>query len=131
MTGLAHVTGLAHLASLTDPQANAPLELPMKLSIVELATVAPGTTETEALADALDVARHGEANGFHRIWFAEHHLSHSGASHHPELLIAAAAMQTSRIRLGSGGVLMNHYSPGTRFRTRCAAGHPCRQRHRG
>lgn len=83
----------------------------MKLSIVELATVAPGTTETKALADALDIARHGEAMGFHRIWFAEHHLSRSGASHHPELLIAAAAMQTSRIRLGSGGVLMNHYSP--------------------
>ncbi|MEE6282302.1 MsnO8 family LLM class oxidoreductase [Georgenia sp. MJ170] len=83
----------------------------MKLSIVDLGTVAPGTTETEALADALETARHAEAVGFHRIWFAEHHLSGSGASHHPELLIAAAAMQTSRIRLGSGAVLMNHYSP--------------------
>ncbi|MBD0863252.1 MsnO8 family LLM class oxidoreductase [Gordonia sp. zg691] len=83
----------------------------MKLSIIDLGTVAPGTTETEALADSLDTARHAEDAGFHRIWFAEHHLSRSGASHHPELLIAAAAMQTSRIRLGSGAVLMNHYSP--------------------
>lgn len=82
-----------------------------KLSIVELGTVAPGSTESDALADALETARHAEAAGFHRIWFAEHHLSRSGASHHPELLIAAAATQTSRIRLGSGGVLMNHYSP--------------------
>ncbi|TDC79421.1 MsnO8 family LLM class oxidoreductase [Actinomadura sp. 7K507] len=83
----------------------------MKLSIVDLGTVAPGTTEKDALADALETARHAERHGFHRVWFAEHHLSRSGASHHPELLIAAAAMVTSGIRLGSGSVLMNHYSP--------------------
>ncbi|UNX55370.1 MsnO8 family LLM class oxidoreductase [Georgenia sp. TF02-10] len=83
----------------------------MKLSIVDLGTVAPGTTETDALADSLETARHAEAAGFHRIWFAEHHLSRSGASHHPELLIAAAISQTTSIRLGSGAVLMNHYSP--------------------
>lgn len=83
----------------------------MKLSIIDLATVAPGTTESDALADSLKTARHADAAGFHRIWFAEHHLSRSGASHHPELLIAAASTQTSAIRLGSGAVLMNHYSP--------------------
>ncbi|MDO5499493.1 MAG: MsnO8 family LLM class oxidoreductase [Propionibacteriaceae bacterium] len=83
----------------------------MKLSIVDLGTVAPGTTEIDALADSLEGVRHAERLGFHRVWFAEHHLSRSGASHHPELLIAAAAMVTSEIRLGSGAVLMNHYSP--------------------
>ncbi|GAA3946736.1 MsnO8 family LLM class oxidoreductase [Microbacterium soli] len=83
----------------------------MKLSIVDLGTVEPDTTETEALAESLETARHAEAHGFHRIWFAEHHLSPSGASHHPELLIAAASAVTSRIRVGSGAVLMNHYSP--------------------
>ena len=83
----------------------------MKLSIVELGTVAPGTTEKDALAETLESVEHAESLGFHRVWFAEHHLSRSGASHHPELLIAAAAMRTSRIRLGSGGVLLNHYSP--------------------
>ncbi|AWH92851.1 LLM class flavin-dependent oxidoreductase [Dietzia lutea] len=62
----------------------------MKLSIVDLGTVTPGSTETDALADSLETARHAEAAGFHRIWFAEHHLSRSGSSHHPELLIAAA-----------------------------------------
>nr|WP_277925226.1 MsnO8 family LLM class oxidoreductase [Sediminivirga luteola] len=81
------------------------------MSIVDLGTVAPGTTKTDALADALKTARHAERLGFHRVWFAEHHLSRSGASHHPELLIAAAASLTSSIRLGSGAVLMNHYSP--------------------
>lgn len=83
----------------------------MKLSIVDLGTVAPGTSEKEGLADALATARHADAAGFHRIWFAEHHLSRGGASHHPELLIAAAIAQTSGIRLGSGAVLLNHYSP--------------------
>ncbi|MFD6856702.1 MsnO8 family LLM class oxidoreductase [Rhodococcus sp. NPDC060090] len=83
----------------------------MKLSVVDLGTLAPGTTETDALADSLATACHADARGFHRIWFAEHHLSRSGASHHPELLIAAAIPQTRGIRLGSGAVLMNHYSP--------------------
>ena len=83
----------------------------MKLSIVDLGTVEPGTTETDALTEALETTRHAERHGFHRIWFAEHHMSPSGASHHPELMIAAAAAVTSRIRVGSGAVLMNHYSP--------------------
>ncbi len=83
----------------------------MRLSIVELGTVAPGTDERQALVDAVETARHAEAWGFHRVWFAEHHLSRSGASHHPELLIAAAGARTSTIRIGSGTVLMNHYSP--------------------
>ncbi|WP_127782224.1 MsnO8 family LLM class oxidoreductase [Rhodococcus sp. X156] len=83
----------------------------MKLSIVDLGTVAPGTTEQDGIADSLAIARHADAAGFHRIWFAEHHLSRMGASHHPELLIAAAGMQTRGIRIGSGAVLMNHYSP--------------------
>ena len=83
----------------------------MKLSVVDLGTVAPDTTEKDALVDSLETARQAEGHGFHRYWFAEHHLSRSGASHHPEILIAAAAMVTSRIRLGSGAVLMNHYSP--------------------
>ncbi len=83
----------------------------MKLSIVDLGTVAPGTDAVQGLADSLATARHADAWGFHRIWFAEHHASVMGASHHPELLIAAAGQQTRGIRLGSGAVLMNHYSP--------------------
>lgn len=83
----------------------------MKCSIVELATTAPGTTEAEALADALTTARHADAVGFHRVWFAEHHASPSNASHHPEVLMSAAGAQTSGIRIGSGSVLLNNYSP--------------------
>jgi luciferase family oxidoreductase group 1 len=83
----------------------------MRVSIVELATVAPDTSETDGLRDAVTTARHADALGFHRAWFAEHHLSHSNASHHPELLIAAVGPQTTGIRVGSGSGLLNHYSP--------------------
>lgn len=83
----------------------------MRLSVVDLATVAPGTTQADALADAVATARHAERLGYHRAWFAEHHLSRSGASHYPELLIATVAALTSTIRVGSGAVLMNHRSP--------------------
>lgn len=82
-----------------------------KVSIVELGTVRPGETEAEGLADAVATARHADRAGFHRVWFAEHHLSSSNASHHPELLIAAAGAVTEGIRLGSGSVLLNNYSP--------------------
>src|SRR5690554_4701961 len=83
----------------------------MKLSIVDLGAVAPGTGEGQGLQDSLETARNADRLGYHRIWFAEHHLSRMGASHHPELLIAVAATQTRGIRVGSGAVLMNHYSP--------------------
>ena len=84
---------------------------PLKLSIVELATVSPGTTERDALAEALRTAQHADALGLHRVWFAEHHVTTAQASHNPEILVAAAAAQTSGIRVGSGGVLLNNYSP--------------------
>lgn len=83
----------------------------MRLSVVDLGVVAPGTDEKQALADSLAFAQQVERLGYRRIWFAEHHAAPMGASHHPELLIAAAGAVTSSIRVGSGAVLMNHYSP--------------------
>ncbi|EOM77315.1 MsnO8 family LLM class oxidoreductase [Rhodococcus rhodnii] len=83
----------------------------MRVSVVDLGVVTPGESEADALAASLEFALAVEQFGYRRIWFAEHHLSRMGAAHHPELLIAAAAARTSRIRVGSGAVLMNHYSP--------------------
>jgi luciferase family oxidoreductase group 1 len=85
--------------------------MPVPLSLVELSTVAPGGTEAEALADSVATALHAEALGFDRVWFAEHHLTTGHASHNPEVLIAVVAAQTRDIRVGSGAVLLNHYSP--------------------
>ncbi|MCX4647431.1 MsnO8 family LLM class oxidoreductase [Streptomyces sp. NBC_01446] len=83
----------------------------MKLSLVELSTVAPGSDKGQALKDSIDAAKQAEDLGYHRIWYAEHHDSASTASSAPEILIALAASATSRIRVGSGAVLLNHYSP--------------------
>jgi len=82
-----------------------------RISIVDLATVEPGRSEADALRDSLQTARQAEALGYHRIWFAEHHLTSGHASHNPEVLIAVAAALTREIRVGSGAVLLNHYSP--------------------
>lgn len=83
----------------------------MKLSIVDLATVLPEETRHDALMHSIEVAQHVEKLGFERIWFAEHHGSGSIAGRAPEIMIAAVAAKTSTIRVGSGSVLLNHYSP--------------------
>lgn len=83
----------------------------MKLSLVDLSTVIPGQTRHQALMNSIEVAQHIEELGFERIWFAEHHGSGSIAGRAPEIMIAAVAAKTSSIRVGSGSVLLNHYSP--------------------
>ncbi len=82
----------------------------MKLSIVDLSTVLPGETRHDALMHSIEVAQYIEKLGFERIWVAEHHGSGSIAGRAPEILIAAIAAKTSSIRVGSGSVLLNHYS---------------------
>ncbi len=83
----------------------------MKLSLVELSPVLPEQTRHEALMNAIKVAQHIEKLGFEKIWFAEHHGAESIAGRAPEVLIAAVGAVTNRISLGSGSVLLNHYSP--------------------
>lgn len=83
----------------------------MKLSLVDLSTVIPGQTRHQTLMNSIEVAQHIEKLGFERIWFAEHHGSASIAGRAPEIMIAAVASKTSTIRVGSGAVLLNHYSP--------------------
>jgi len=82
----------------------------MELSIVDLATVIPGETRHDALTHSIEVAQFIEKLGFKRIWVAEHHGTGSIAGRAPEVLIAAIAAKTSTIRIGSGSVLLNHYS---------------------
>ncbi|MEO8960886.1 MAG: MsnO8 family LLM class oxidoreductase [Ginsengibacter sp.] len=82
----------------------------MKLSIVDLSTVLPGETRHDALIHTIEVAQHIERLGFTRIWVAEHHGAGFVAGRAPEVLIAAIAANTKSIRVGSGSVLLNHYS---------------------
>src|SRR5690606_15978907 len=83
----------------------------MKLSIVDVSTVIPGESRHDALQHSIELARHAERLGFERIWVAEHHGTASIAGRAPEVLIAAIAAHTTTIRVGSGSVLLNHYSP--------------------
>src|SRR5699024_9718716 len=87
-------------------------EPPMKLSIVDLSHVPTGGTAVDAMRNSVELAQKAEQLGYHRFWVAEHHANgEQGASSNPEILIARIAALTSRIRVGSGTVLLNHYSP--------------------
>ncbi|WP_426166862.1 LLM class flavin-dependent oxidoreductase [Sandarakinorhabdus sp. DWP1-3-1] len=83
----------------------------MILSVLDQTPIAAGTTPSAALANSIDLARHCEALGYHRYWLAEHHASPALAGSAPEILIAAVAAATSRMRIGSGGIMLPHYSP--------------------
>lgn len=85
--------------------------LPFPLSVLDQSPVAEGSTPARALHHSIDLARLSESLGFTRYWVAEHHGSPTIAGATPEVLIAAIAAATSRIRVGSGGVMLPHYSP--------------------
>ncbi|TEA08140.1 LLM class flavin-dependent oxidoreductase [Mycobacteroides salmoniphilum] len=81
------------------------------LSILDLARVAPNETVGESFAASVEIARHAEALGFHRVWYAEHHNMRSIASSATSVLIGHVATQTSTIRLGAGGIMLPNHSP--------------------
>src|SRR3982751_2387574 len=83
----------------------------MKLSVLDLSPVTGGATQAEAVRETIEVARAAEALGYPRFWVAEHHNIAGLGSPNPEILIAALTQVTSRIRLGSGGVMLVNYSP--------------------
>lgn len=84
----------------------------MELSLLDLAPIPDGGTATEAFERTVERARHAEELGFSRIWVAEHHdFPNRVASTTPEVLIPHVAAHTDEMRVGSGTVLLNHYSP--------------------
>ena len=82
-----------------------------RLSVLDQSPVPEGATGADALANTLDLARLADGLGYHRYWLAEHHGGPSLAGPSPEVLIGPVAAATSRIRVGSGGVMLPHYSP--------------------
>lgn len=83
----------------------------MRLSILDQIPVPKGQTAMEAMQRSEQLAILGEELGFHRMWLAEHHNTHSLASSAPEITAAFLAAKTKRLRIGTGGVMMMHYSP--------------------
>ncbi|HTT59322.1 MAG TPA: LLM class flavin-dependent oxidoreductase [Acidimicrobiales bacterium] len=81
------------------------------LSVLDLATVATGSTPAQALRETTDLAREVERLGYHRLWVAEHHAMLAIASSAPAVVIAHVANATTTIRLGSGGVMLPNHAP--------------------
>jgi luciferase family oxidoreductase group 1 len=82
-----------------------------RLSVLDQSPIAEGSKGGDALRQSIDLARRAEALGFHRYWVAEHHGTPMLACTSPEILIGAIAAATTAIRVGSGGVMLPHYSP--------------------
>ena len=83
----------------------------MKLSILDQSPISVGKTAHEAVRATLDLAEAADKWGYTRYWLAEHHSSGTLADASPEILLAALSLRTKNIRIGSGGVMLSHYSP--------------------
>jgi luciferase family oxidoreductase group 1 len=81
------------------------------LSVLDLAPIIQGSDAGQALANSLDLARHVEKLGFHRFWLAEHHNMPGIASAATAVALAHVAAGTSKIRIGSGGIMLPNHAP--------------------
>jgi luciferase family oxidoreductase group 1 len=81
------------------------------ISILDLATVSEGSTPADSFRNTLDLAQHAEAWGFNRYWVAEHHNMKPIASSATSVLLSHIAAGTSKIRLGSGGIMLPNHAP--------------------
>src|SRR5438132_13553902 len=82
----------------------------MRLSVLDQSPIRSGGTGADAIHETIELAQICERLGYHRYWLAEHHSSKGLAGTSPEVLIGQVAARTSRIRVGSGGVMLSHYS---------------------
>lgn len=83
----------------------------LRLSILDQSPIPEGQTAGDALRNTLDLACLAEQLGFARYWLAEHHGTPGLACASPEVMIAPIAAATTSIRVGTGGVMLPHYSP--------------------
>ncbi len=83
----------------------------LKLSVLDQSIAAAGRPQRDAIANTVALAKATEAMGYDRFWVSEHHNNATIVGTAPEILIAAIATQTTRIRVGSAGVMLPHYAP--------------------
>src|SRR5689334_12736191 len=84
---------------------------PLRLGVLDQSPISAGATGADALRETVELARLCERLGYGRYWHAEHHGTPMLACASPEVLIASVAAATGSIRVGSGGVMLPHYSP--------------------
>jgi len=82
----------------------------IQLSVLDQSIAAAGSSQDQAVRNTLALAQHCEAWGYRRFWVSEHHSHPSIVGTAPEILMAAIAARTQRIRIGSAGVMLPHYS---------------------
>src|SRR5215211_7927189 len=96
------------------PGAASTLELrdmDFRLSVLDLSPVSSGSNGAQALHNTLELARLTDQLGYERYWLAEHHNLPSVASSAPEVMIGHVASETSRIRVGAGGIMLPNHAP--------------------
>lgn len=81
------------------------------LSILDLATVATGSTPAQALSETIEMSKLAERLGYQRLWVAEHHSMPAVASSAPAVLIGHLASATTTLRVGAGGVMLPNHAP--------------------
>ncbi len=83
----------------------------IRLSVLDQSPIPEGGNGGQSLRNSIELATLVDQLGFHRFWMAEHHATPSLASASPEIMLAAVGAATKRIRIGTGGVMLPHYSP--------------------
>jgi luciferase family oxidoreductase group 1 len=83
----------------------------LRLSVLDQSPISEGMSVADALGNSIDLARLADRHGFTRYWLAEHHGTVMLAGTSPEILIGPVAAATTNLRVGSGGVMLPHYSP--------------------
>ncbi|MFC6652757.1 LLM class flavin-dependent oxidoreductase [Paenibacillus rhizoplanae] len=81
------------------------------ISVLDQSPIYPGEMPEEAFQHTIELAQLSERLGFRRFWVSEHHDSEQVAGSSPEVLISHLLAKTERIRIGSGGIMLQHYSP--------------------
>jgi len=83
----------------------------IRYSVLDQSVAVAGKPQAQSIRDTVALAEHCEALGYDRFWVSEHHNHPTIMGSAPEILMAAIAMRTSRIRIGSAGVMLPHYAP--------------------
>lgn len=83
----------------------------MRYSILDQSIAVAGAPQGQALRDTVALAAYCEELGYDRFWVSEHHNHPTILGSAPEVLLAAIAMRTKRIRIGSAGIMLPHYAP--------------------
>lgn len=83
----------------------------MKLSVLDQSPLRKGGSAEQAFSETLHLAKYVEELGYHRFWVSEHHGTDALAGSAPEVLLGALGASTERIRIGSGGIMLPHYTP--------------------